>query len=218
MEETTKEQPEEGEPDVLIAIGYSSDIKQAVSLSVKQGFAKNFLFVDRDVVKPMLGESWARALNGTFGISPSPVRSRQKAILEEEYSEEYLDGNMSRIAEESDYIAHTYDAIAIAALAAEKSGSNTDSKKIKEAITMVSNPPGIPVNPGADGIRKAMKLIRDGLEINYQGGAGSQDFDEQGDVSSGLEVWMVVDGAIRCDSYITSSGNKLADCETTIRE
>jgi len=52
------------------------------------------------------------------------------------------------------------------------------------------------VGPGAAGIERALELIRSGQDINYEGAGGSQDFDENGDVISTIEIWSIEDGAI----------------------
>jgi len=57
-------------------------------------------------------------------------------------------------------------------------------------------PPGEVVGPGVDSIRRAFELIAEGEDINYEGAAGSQDFDENGDVFSTIEIWKIEGGAI----------------------
>ena len=97
---------------------------------------------------------------------------------------------------ENPFVAETYDAVVLIALAAEKAGTTTDSAKIRDALRDVANPPGEVVGPGVDGIRRALELIRDGKDINYEGAAGSQDFDENGDVLSTIEIWKIENGEI----------------------
>ena len=45
-------------------------------------------------------------------------------------------------------------------------------------------------------IRKVADLIRDGKDVNYEGAGGSQDFDQNGDVVSTIEIWKVEGGQI----------------------
>ena len=76
------------------------------------------------------------------------------------------------------------------ALAAAKAGSD-DRQAIRDALPEVANPPGEVVGPGE--FAKALELIAAGEDINYEGAAGSQDFDENGDVA-GVIGKFVVDG------------------------
>ena len=72
-----------------------------------------------------------------------------------------------------------------------------------DALREVANAPGEVVRPGEDGIRRAMELIAEGKDINYEGAAGSVDLDENGDVISGhIEVWKIEDGAIVSDRQV----------------
>jgi hypothetical protein len=82
------------------------------------------------------------------------------------------------------------------ALAAAKAGTITDSAKIRDALRDVSNPPGEMIGPGIGGMKRALTLIEQGKDINYEGAGGSQDFDANGDVASTIEIWQIKDGAI----------------------
>ena len=92
------------------------------------------------------------------------------------------------------YVANSYDAAFILALAAEKAGS-TDRAAIAGAISDVANPPGEVILPGE--WKKAKELIAAGKDINYEGAAGSQDFDENGDVKGVYVTTVIEDGKIK---------------------
>ena len=77
------------------------------------------------------------------------------------------------------------------ALAIEKAGS-ADPKLIAAALREVANGPGEIILPGE--WEKAKKLIAEGKDINYVGGSGPQDFDENGDVAGNFSKSTVVDG------------------------
>ena len=80
-------------------------------------------------------------------------------------------------------------------LAAAKAGTTTDSAAIRDALRDVANPPGEVVRPGEEGLKRAMELIADGKDINYEGAAGSVDLAENGDVITGhIEVWKTPGG------------------------
>ena len=45
--------------------------------------------------------------------------------------------------------------------------------------------------------KKAFDLLKAGKAINYEGAAGSVDFDENGDVVTPIEVWKYQNGKIK---------------------
>jgi hypothetical protein len=59
-------------------------------------------------------------------------------------------------------------------------------------LRTVSNPPGEVIMPGE--FKKAFDLLKAGKAINYEGAAGSVDFDSHGDVVTPIEVWKYKDG------------------------
>ncbi len=61
------------------------------------------------------------------------------------------------------------------------------SKNIRDQLRKVANPPGEVIKPGE--FKKAFGLLDQGKDINYEGAAGSVDFDENGDVVTPIEVW-----------------------------
>ena len=89
------------------------------------------------------------------------------------------------------FVPNSYDATFMMALAIEKAGS-ADPKLIAAALREVANAPGEIILPGE--WEKAKKLIAEGKDINYVGGSGPQDFDENGDVAGNFSKSTVVDG------------------------
>ena len=81
---------------------------------------------------------------------------------------------------EAPYAAHGYDVAFLMALAIEKAGS-ADRAKIPAALRAVASAPGEVIRPGE--WAKAKQLIAAGKDINYQGAAGVNDFDANGDVT-----------------------------------
>jgi branched-chain amino acid transport system substrate-binding protein len=81
---------------------------------------------------------------------------------------------------EAPYAAHGYDVAFLMALAIEKAGA-ADRSKISAALRAVAGPGGTVVRPGD--WAKAKKLIAAGKKINYEGAAGVNDFDKNGDVT-----------------------------------
>jgi hypothetical protein len=61
----------------------------------------------------------------------------------------------------------------------------------------VANPPGDLIYPGEGQFKKAFDLLKKGKDINYEGAAGSVDFDKVGDVVTPIEVWEYSGGEIK---------------------
>lgn len=90
------------------------------------------------------------------------------------------------------FVPNSYDATFLMALAIERAG--TDSREgLAEHLRAVSSAPGEVIYPGQWAEAKA--ILAAGGDINYEGGAGNQDFDENGDVAGNFSKSVVVDGA-----------------------
>ena len=88
------------------------------------------------------------------------------------------------------YTAQAWDAVMIAALALESAGGAT--RDLIGHVRSVANAPGVEVGPGD--WAKAKALLAAGKEINYQGIAGANEFDANGDVAGIYGMSVVKDG------------------------
>ena len=75
---------------------------------------------------------------------------------------------------------------AAATSAAEAADANT-GEGIKSKLLEVANAPGTEVSDPCE----AMKLVKQGEDINYQGASGNVDIDSNGDVIGSYDVWKV---------------------------
>jgi branched-chain amino acid transport system substrate-binding protein len=88
------------------------------------------------------------------------------------------------------FITNAYDGTAViglAAYAAKVKGLALTAKNIRDNLRAIANPPGEIIMPGE--FKKAFDLLKAGKKINYEGAAGSVDFDKNGDVITPIEVW-----------------------------
>src|SRR3989449_7180150 len=75
------------------------------------------------------------------------------------------------------YTDYTYDAVYLIALAAQKAGS-VDGTAIKANLPVVSKGSGTVITPG--NWTRALTTIARGGSVNWEGAAGSEDFDANG--------------------------------------
>ncbi len=185
------EKTSDGDPDVLVAISYPGQAEIYVRESLEGGWFDTFLFPDGLKATQMMEVIGWDVLEGTLGTAPGSEDNPSLSEFKDSYTAAY--------GEEPShpYIAETYDATVLIALAAAKAGTTTDSAAIRDSLRDVANAPGEPVGPGVDGIRRALELIAGGQDIDYVGAGGPVDFDRNGDVAGPIEIWKVEGGQIR---------------------
>ncbi len=177
-----------GGPEALLLIAYPDDGGLLIlRQSLEEGFFDKFVFTDGMKTAQLVDDIGAEFMNGMFGTAAASVESDASATFAAAYEAEF--GELPPLP----YIDNAYDAAMIMALAIEQAGS-TDGTAIRDALREVANAPGEIVGPGE--FARAKELIAAGTAINYEGAAGSHDFDENGDVTGTFEHWAVVDGAI----------------------
>ncbi|VVB70844.1 Chemotactic signal transduction system substrate-binding protein BasB [uncultured archaeon] len=119
---------------------------------------------------------------GFQGLTPDPSAG---GSAYEAFSKKYVEENGKQ---PGIYCSNSYDALALVALAIEQA-KNATGRAIADNIRSVANPPGVEVSDLAE----ALKLVREGKDINYQGASGEITFDKNGDVSGSYSVWTVAD-------------------------
>ena len=180
------------DPDALAVLSYTGQSAVYVREALEGGYAEKFLLADGTK-----GPEWIEginaweALDGTLGTAPGSQGSAAKDAFESAYTESY------GFPPSHPFMGEHYDATVLIALAAAKAGSTTDSAAIRDALRDVANAPGEVVGPGREEIARALSLIADGQDINYNGAAGDIEFDENGDVFGTIEIWQVKDGEIQ---------------------
>lgn len=90
------------------------------------------------------------------------------------------------------FVANGYDATFMMALAIEHAGTD-DRAAIAESLRAIASGPGEVILPGQ--WAEAKVILAAGGDINYEGAAGNQDFDENGDVAGNFSKSVIVDGA-----------------------
>ncbi len=179
-----------GDPDVLLALSYPESAQIYLREAIEGAYIDTFLLCDGTKSTDMNEAVGVEHLEGTYGTAAGTPITAIRQAFEDAYEEAFA------VVPPLPYLDTTYDAVVLIALAAEKAGTTTDSEAIRDALRDIANPPGEVVGPGVDDIRRALELIQDGEDINYEGAGGSQDFDVNGDVSSTIEIWKIENGEI----------------------
>jgi ABC-type branched-subunit amino acid transport system substrate-binding protein len=180
-----------GNPDRLCAFSYPDHAKVYLKEAIEFFNYKKFLFCDgtksQDIVKA-LGASNVEGMRGT---APGSAGGEPYYIFNSDYKKEF--GQLPPLP----FITNAYDGVAViglAAYAAKVKGLPLTATNIRNQLRIVANPPGEVIKPGE--FKKAFDLLRAGKNINYEGAAGSVDFDLNGDVVTPIEIWAYRKGEI----------------------
>jgi len=177
----------QGDPQALVMIAYPGDGIPMIRQALEEGFFETFVFTD-GMKATEVAEAAGDALDGAFGTAPAGDPEAEAAkLFREMYEERY--GELPP----QPFIDTAYDATMLMALAIEKAGS-TEGAAIRDALHEVANAPGETILPGE--FAKARELLAAGQDVNYEGAAGSQDFDEVGDVPGTYSHWAIEGGQI----------------------
>jgi ABC-type branched-subunit amino acid transport system substrate-binding protein len=180
-----------GDPEVLAAISYPGHATIYLKESMELFDFTNWLFCDGTKSEEIGRALGAEVLEGLLGTAPAadPRRATYKAF-EAAYEAEY--GRVPPLP----FIDAAYDATVALGLAIAKcvvDGVEATGLNVRDRLRDVANPPGEVITVGK--YEYAMQLLKDGKDINYEGAAGSVDFDAAGDVITPIGVWKYNEGA-----------------------
>ena len=133
---------------------------------------KKFIFTD-SMKSVELIDTIGAGNYGVFGTAVETIATASEDLFRDAYEIEF--GDVPLLP----FTGNAYDATFLMALAIQKAGS-TDRTAIRDALRSVAGGGGLPIMPGE--WTKAVAALSAGQHINYQGAAGSQDFDANGDV------------------------------------
>jgi branched-chain amino acid transport system substrate-binding protein len=177
--------------DGICLIGYPQEapgIFNAWIDSVLQPEVKWFFSDGLKASQTIAGIKEPFRLDQSFGTVPSSLPQEASARFEQDYLAAYQEIPVS-------FAAHTYDAVALAALALQRR-ARFPEVSFADALREVSSPPGTIVGPGEKSLKEALLLLSQGEPVNYEGASGGVDFDAQGDVLSDYEIWTFKRGFI----------------------
>ena len=187
-----------GNPDRLLAYSYPEHAKVYLKEALEFYKYGRFLFADGTKSEDIVQAIGAKRLEGQKGTAPGTVGGEAFKKFNGYYKAEF-----GRLPPKP-FITNAYDGAAViglAAYAAKVKGLSLTSKNIRDNIRAVANPPGEVVIPGE--FKKAFALLKAGKQINYEGAAGSVDFDKYGDVVTPIEVWEFRGGKLKTIETMT---------------
>ncbi len=189
-----------GDPDAIMVVGFPETGSIIMQAAQEQGLVGQtpFLFTD-GLADPEFPENSGVDLTGERGTRPAtegPGADTFNSSFEAAYNE--TPGTFS---------SNSYDAVMLAALAAAAGGA-TDGQTIQENLQGVSAG-GREVLPSD--ICSGLEDAAAGEDINYEGAAGSQDFDSNGDVTSNYELWEFADGELARVALLSPEGTPIGE-------
>jgi ABC-type branched-subunit amino acid transport system substrate-binding protein len=170
-----------GDAEALAVIGYPENGTTILRQALEEGYFRKFVFTDGMKAPEVAKNIGGGYLDGSVGTAPTaPEGTDAKAHFQKAYEEAY--GELPP----KPFIDTAYDAAYLMALAIQKAGG-TDGEKVRNALHEVANPPGMKVGPNE--WAKAVEALSNGEDVDYEGVAGSLNFDDNGDVPGLFEHW-----------------------------
>jgi branched-chain amino acid transport system substrate-binding protein len=187
-----------GSPDGLYLISYPVDGATIARQWISQGGVAKFLLNDGMNSTDFIANVGAKYLEDAFGTSSGTNPTASTDYFMKNYKE------FSGLDPANPAADRSYDAGAIVGLAIAQAGK-PDSAAIKEAINKVLDPKGEVIHAGKDEFAKALKLIKDGKPIKYEGVIGPVSFDQYGDITGPFRLWRIQKGEITTVGEMTTA-------------
>jgi ABC-type branched-subunit amino acid transport system substrate-binding protein len=187
-----------GTPDGLYLISYPVDGATIARQWISQGGTPKFLLNDGMNSPDFITSVGAKYLDDAYGTSSGTNPTASTDYFMKNYKE------FSGIEPSNPAADRSYDAGAIVGLAIAQAGKS-GSIAIKDAINQVLDPKGEVIHAGKDEFAKALKLIKDGKPIKYEGVIGPVSFDQYGDITGPFRLWRIQKGEVTTVGEMTTA-------------
>ena len=187
-----------GEPDSLYLVSYPVDGATIARTWISQGGVQKFLLNDGMNSPDFIDSVGADYLKDAYGTSSGTSPTASTDYFMKNYKA--FSGGIEPTNPAAD---RSYDAGAIVGLAIAIAGSQ-DPAKIRDAMFKAVDPAGTPIFAGKDEFAKALKLIKDGKPIRYEGVIGPVSFDQYGDITGPFRLWKIKDGKVETEGEMTT--------------
>lgn len=192
----------DGAPDALVVMAYPESATILLREALEGEYFGDYLFVDGVHSQSLFDAVDNPGLDGSYGTQAGAPYSDYREAFERRFA------SVTGREVDNPTSGTSFDAAATLLLAIEHADSS-DPADIRDSMRAVSGPPGIKV--GTIDLGLALQLIRDGEDIDYVGAEGDQDYDENGDVVSAVQIWKVVDGQIENLDIFVHPGDAIPD-------
>ncbi len=173
-----------GGAQALVLITFAAEAETILREALAEGLYDQFLFGDaarRLALVQEIGGDHLGGMYGTAGVAHEGGDAQ--AAWDRAYRDAYGELPVTP------YVRATYDAVIALALAAQAAGS-LDGTAIRDHLREIGAAPGEVVTAGPDGVARALRILADGGEVDYEGASVSLDWDEHGDLLRGhIGVW-----------------------------
>lgn len=183
-----------GKPDVLILIGYPESGIVIIREALSDRLFSQFMFPDGMQSQQIIDSIGGDYLEGMYGTGPGAADTESYANYLKAFEAEYDEKPATAFSE------NAYDGVIISALAIQAAGKEAfeqdPGKAIRDNLRKVANPAGEKISASVEGFKQAFKLLDEGKDIDYEGAAGSIDFDEYGDTLTPIQIWKIENNEI----------------------
>ena len=168
----------------LVVIAFETEAGIIVQEALDNKIYDQFTFGDAAKRLNIVKQVGGSRLAGMYGTGPATAPgSSSSSAWEAAYISEY--GELPVLT----YVKETYDATIALALAAQAAGS-VEGAAIRDRLRAVGGAPGEVAIAGSEGIARALSILEDNRDVDYQGAATTLDWDENGDLRRGyVGVW-----------------------------
>ena len=181
-----------GGAEALVMLTFAEEAVILLREAVAEGLYDRFMFGDGARSVLLIEELGPAILGDTYGTAGAGApESASAAAWEAAWRAAH--GELPQSA----YVKESYDAAIAIGLAAQ-AGASLDGAAIRDQLRAIGSAPGTQTPAGPEGIADALRLLREGEAIDYEGAAVPLDWDEHGDLARGhIGVWRyTADGRI----------------------
>ena len=178
--------------EALVVVNFVLDTRLIVREALDAGLYNQFVFGDASKRQSLIEDIGGEHLGGMYGTAGAPAPdSAASTAWDAAFAAEY--GELSAVP----YVREAYDA-ALAIMLAAQAASSVDGDAIRDQLRAIGGPRGQKVHATPDGVAGALRLLRAGEEIDFEGAASTLDWDANGDLERGhIGVWRFTeDGGI----------------------
>ena len=186
------EQSARFDPQSLVLIAFPPEAILILREALELGYYERFVFgapVRGPGVSTAIGAAPLAGMRGTY-VAAAPENPSSEAWTRAFLAEHGAPPSLP-------YVRETYDATIALALAAEAARS-LDGGAIRAQLRRIGSAPGLVVIPGPGSLRAGLEALRGGNDVDYEGAAGTLDWDQHGDSTHGyIGIWeFAEDGSI----------------------